>query len=163
MEIFFNLLGFFEKKIPKHPINLAVHIKEWKRPTQKISGYTPDAMYIIDRLHLNRWFQITQVSEKINFPTKISNKERSKICKIIFHPINFCHEIFNIIKLFSRWHEENHSMKITRNSTNMNEYFPIDKVSFHQYFFRIKFTLLKIKYPLNCNFHIKLLTNNLSF
>jgi len=32
MEIFFNFLGFFEKKIPKYPLNFAVYIKNSKYP-----------------------------------------------------------------------------------------------------------------------------------
>jgi len=40
-EIFFNLLGLFEKKIPKHPKFCRPYKKFLKHNPQKIRGYTP--------------------------------------------------------------------------------------------------------------------------
>jgi len=45
MEIFFNLLEFCEKEILK-PLRFSVHIKNFKTPPSKNSGYTP-VYYVI--------------------------------------------------------------------------------------------------------------------
>jgi len=47
-EIFFNLLGFFEKKIPKHPLIFAVHIKRTP-PQNKNSGNDPCLATILNQ------------------------------------------------------------------------------------------------------------------
>jgi len=38
---FFNLLGFFEKKISTPPLNFPVDTKKIKTPPRKTSGYAP--------------------------------------------------------------------------------------------------------------------------
>jgi len=42
-EIFFNLLGFFEKKIPKHPPHCLSYKKFLKLHPQKNPGLAPEA------------------------------------------------------------------------------------------------------------------------
>jgi len=41
IEIFFNLLGFFKKKIPKPPLNFPVHTKKFQNPSLQIFLGTP--------------------------------------------------------------------------------------------------------------------------
>jgi len=39
IDIFFNLLEFFEKKIPKHPLTFALLYKKIQNTLKKFSGY----------------------------------------------------------------------------------------------------------------------------